>query len=171
MTTLIRTDRRVFSAPSTEAAAAAHPGAIVQGEWIDVDGPVPGALVIEWRAASSTEFIEMSTLARMQARLSLTEAGVPHDAVVEEAAPETEGAEPVQTTAVQQLERALLATLAARRSVVAVHGAPDDLRALLAGSPGRIIGELSIPHASAHGNRVLSSTLRPDPFVRAASGR
>lgn len=159
----------MFSVPATDTAAAGIPGAVADGQWLDVDGPIEGALTVEWRALTSSEFVELSTLANTQAVASLRAEDADPEAIVDLV--DVEGQDEKRpVTASQKLARALLVGLAARRSVVAVHGAPDEVKKHLA-VPSRIVGMLSPQLATEHGNRVMNATLSPDPFVRAASGR
>lgn len=151
----IRTDRRFYSLPLDGAPADLVALGRTEGQWLELDDP-PAAPHIVWRALGATEFVELSTMARLRARALLAEQQIPADTTIDD-----EG-----TTASQQMERTVLSLMAARRSVVSVHGGPAGLA-----SPGAYLDTLDPSLPISHGSRVLNATLAPDPFARAASRR
>lgn len=151
----IRTDRRFYSVPLDDAPAEVVARGTTDGRWLDLED-APACAHIVWRALGSTEFIELSTLARVRSRALLREAQVDPSATTDD-----EG-----TTAGQQMEQAALAVLVGRRSIVAVVGGPEGLP-----SPAAYLDTIAPALAVAHGNRAVTATLAPDPFGRAASGR
>lgn len=156
---LVRTDRAVFLVHSSDPLCPrAGDG------WVDVPGPVDGALTIKARAISATEFVECVAVAKLRARAIAKEHGIDPNTI---STPATETQKVV--TALEQLERASLFTLCARRAVVAVFG-PEAMTSSLQHAPGAIVDMLPTVACSDLGNWAVNVSLSaPDPFVPGAS--
>lgn len=164
MLPLIRTDRSVLLCHSDDPVVAGR--ATRDAGWFEVDAPPAGALCVEVRALSASEFFEASQLARLRSDAAARREGLDPAAVVEPAIITEEGKlERSAVTVAGRLEQGHMATLAARRGVVRVHGVDLD-------TPGAIVDLLLPSHAADLGMQVIGrSVLAPDPFVAGGSGR
>lgn len=157
MLPIIRTDRRIYLVHADDPAVAEINAIATNGKrsgWYEVEEPVADALTLKVRCVGGHEIIEVSTLARLQS-----------DRAVREDYP---GA---TETDRQTLERACFSAIIARRSIVGVLGpVPEDLRAVVAETPGAILPMLGTA-ATDLGTEMTRRSLLPDPFGHSAFGR